>query len=142
MFRDLGDRRGEADALNRLGGVRRLTGDHPGAASALEEALRIYRRIGDRGGEVETLNEVGSLHQVRGDLVTAEACHRQALGLAREIASPWDEAQALAGLGRCSVAAGRTGDGVTALRQGRAIFERIGAAEAAAITAELDGLTG
>ena len=142
IFRDLGDRRGEADALNRLGGVRRLTGDHPGAASAQEEALRIYRDIGDRGGEVETLNEVGTLHHVCGDLVAAEACHRQALGLAREIASPWDEAQALVGLGRCSLAAGRTGDGAAALRRGREIFERIGAAEAAAIAAELDGLTG
>ena len=142
IFRDLGDRRGEADALNRLGGVRRLTGDYPGAASAQEEALRIYRDIGDRGGEVETLNEVGTLHHVCGDLVAAEACHRQALGLAREIASPWDEAQALVGLGRCSLAAGRTGDGTAALRRGREIFERIGAAEAAAIAAELDGLTG
>lgn len=77
-----------------------------------------------------------------GDLVAAEACHRQALGLAREIASPWDEAQALVGLGRCSLAAGRTGDGAASLRRGREIFERIGAAEAAAIAAELDGLTG
>ncbi len=61
IFRDLGDRRGEADALNRLGAVRRLTGDYPAAAAAQEEALSIYRNIGDRGGEVETLNEVGTL---------------------------------------------------------------------------------
>ena len=46
--RHLGDRLGQANALNDLGDVRRLTGDHRGAAEALEEALDIYRDIGDR----------------------------------------------------------------------------------------------
>ena len=142
IFRAFGDRRGEADALNRLGGVRRLTGDYPAAADVQEEALGIYRNIGDRGGEVETLNELGMLYRVRGDLGRAGQYHRQALDLAREIASPWDEAQALAGLGRCALAAGRTTDAVAGLRQAREIFERIGAAEATAVVAELDGLTG
>ena len=141
IFRDLGDRRGEADALNRLGGVRRLTGDHAGAASALEEALSIYRSIGDRGGEAETLNEIGMLYRACDDLRRAEVSHRQALRLAREIASPWDEAQALAGLGRCAGAAGRTADAVAALRQGREIFEKIGAAEAIIVASELNDLT-
>jgi tetratricopeptide (TPR) repeat protein len=142
IFRDLGDRRGEADALNRLGGVRRLTGDHAGAASALGEALGIYRSIGDRGGEAETLNEIGMLYRVCADIRRAEACHRQALHLAREIASPWDEAQALVGLGRCAGAAGRSADAVAALRQGREIYDRIGAAEAIAVASELNSLTG
>ena len=142
IFRAFGDRRGEADALNRLGGVRRLTGDYPAAADAQEEALGIYRNIGDRGGEVETLNELGMLYRVRGDPGRAAEYHRQALDLAREIASPWDEAQALAGLGRCALAAGRATDAVAGLRQAREIFERIGAAEATAVVAELDGLTG
>jgi tetratricopeptide (TPR) repeat protein len=142
IFRAFGDRRGEADALNRLGGVRRLTGDYPAAADVQEEALGIYRNIGDRGGEVETLNELGMLYRVRGDLGRAGEYHRQALDLAREIASPWDEAQALAGLGRCALATGRAADAAAGLRQAREIFERIGAAEATAVAAELDGPAG
>jgi len=142
IFRDLGDRRDEADALNRLGGVRRMTGDYPGATAVQEAALGIYRNIGDRDGEVETLNELGTVSRIRGYLDRASACHRQALDLAREIATPWDEAQALAGLGRCALAAGRTVDAIAGLRQAREIFDRIGAAEAAAITAELDNLAG
>ena len=43
-----------------LGVVRRLTGDYPGAAEALEEALGIYRDIGDRGGEVEAAQRSGN----------------------------------------------------------------------------------
>ena len=93
------------------------------------------------GGEVEALNEVGTLHRARGDLDRAGACHRQALDLAREIGSPWDEANGLAGLGRCALAAGHTAAGEAGLRQAHEIFQRIRAAEATGVAAELDALT-
>jgi tetratricopeptide (TPR) repeat protein len=141
IYRDLGDRLGEANALNELGVVRQLTGDYPGAAEALTEALGIYRDIGNRHGEAEALNELGTLHRVCGDLGPAAACHRQALGLAREIDSSRDEAHALAGLGRCALAAGHTADAQASLRQARDIFQRIGAAEAAGVAAEIDAIT-
>jgi tetratricopeptide (TPR) repeat protein len=86
--RHLGDRLGQANALNDLGAVRRMTGDCPAAAQLLEQALGIYRDLGDRGGEAEALNERGTLHRVSGDLAQAEGCHQQALELARAIASP------------------------------------------------------
>jgi tetratricopeptide (TPR) repeat protein/transcriptional regulator with XRE-family HTH domain len=142
ICRDLGDRGGEANTLSTLGVVRRLTGDFPAAAQVLEEALGIYGEIGDRGGEVEALNERGTLHRVSGELVLAERCHRQALELARAIDSPSDEAHALAGLGRCALAAGRAAEGETGLRKARAIFQRIGAADATDVAAELDALSG
>jgi tetratricopeptide (TPR) repeat protein len=140
ISRDTGNRRGQASALTYLGAVRRMTGDSRSAAEALEEALSIFRDIGDRGGEAEVLNEAGALHRVRGDPGQAAEYHRQALDLAREITSPWDEAHALAGLSRCALAGGRTADAAEGLRQARDILERIGAAEAADVAAELDGL--
>jgi tetratricopeptide (TPR) repeat protein len=141
IYRDLGDRAGQASALCWLGVVWRLTGDYPGAAEALEAALGICRDLGDRGGKAEGLNEVGTLHRVRGDLDQAGAYHRQALDLAREIGSSWDEACALAGLARCALAAGRTGDAEAGLQQAQEIFQRIGAADATSVAAELDALT-
>jgi tetratricopeptide (TPR) repeat protein len=48
----LGDRLGQAGALNDLGVVRWLTGDYPAAAQVLEQALGIYRDLGDRLGQV------------------------------------------------------------------------------------------
>jgi class 3 adenylate cyclase/tetratricopeptide (TPR) repeat protein len=140
ISRDIGDRRGQASALTYLGTVGRGTGDYPGAARALEEALGIYRDIGDRGGEAETLNERGMLYRVSGDLTQAEGCHREALDLARAIATSRDEAHALAGLGRCAVAADHTGEAEDRLRQALEIFQRIGAAEAAEVSAELESL--
>ena len=142
IYRDLGERRGQANALSSLGGVRRATGDYPAAAQVLEQALGIYRDLGDRGGEVEALNERGTLHRVSGDPAQAEGCHRQALDLARAIASSWDEAHALAGLGRCALAAGHAAQAGVLLRHALEIFQRIGAAEAPDLLAELDTLTG
>ncbi len=47
----------------------------------------------------------------------------------------------LAGLGRCALAAGRTADAQAGLRQALEIFQRIGAAEANGVAAELGALT-
>ena len=141
IYHDLGNRVGQANALSDLGDVRRAMGDYPAAAQALEQALGIYRDLGDRGGEAEALNKRGTLHRVSGDLVQAEGCHQQALELARAVASSWDEAHALAGLGRCALDAGHTDEAEDWLRQALEIFRRIGAAEAAGVSAELDALT-
>jgi tetratricopeptide (TPR) repeat protein/transcriptional regulator with XRE-family HTH domain len=140
IYRDLGNRLGQANALNEMAVLWRLTGDYPGAAEALEAALGIYQDLSDRLGQANALNEMGALHRVRGDLDQAGTCHRQALDLAREIDSSWDEAYTLAGLARCALAAGRTADAVAGLRQAQEIFQRIGAAEATGVAAELDAL--
>ena len=58
--RHLGDRLGQANALNDLGVVRQLTGDYPAAAQALEQALDIYRDLGDRLGQANALRTWGS----------------------------------------------------------------------------------
>jgi tetratricopeptide (TPR) repeat protein/transcriptional regulator with XRE-family HTH domain len=142
LYRDMGDRIGQAYALSELGAVRRAAGDYPAAAQLLEQALGIHRDLGDRYGEAEALNKAGTLYRARGDIAQAEACHQQALDLARAIANPWYEAHALAGLGRCALAAGHHASAETLLRQALEIFQRIGAAEAPDLLAELDSLTG
>jgi len=52
------------------------------------------------------------------------------------------EAHALAGLARCARAEGRTAEAEAGLRQALALFQRIGAAEAADVSAELAALAG
>ena len=142
ICRDLGNRLGQANALSSLGDVRLATGDYPAAAQALEHALSLYRDLGSRGGEAMVLNQRGMLHRVSSDPAQAERCHQQALELARAIPSSWDEAHALAGLGRCAMAVGRATQAKVLLRQALEIFQRIGAAEAPDLLAELAALTG
>jgi DNA-binding SARP family transcriptional activator/tetratricopeptide (TPR) repeat protein len=140
MYRTLGSRPGQANSLLYLGIVWRESGRYAEAAAALADALARFRELGSVPAQVEALNETGSLHLARGDADQARACHQQALDLAREIASPRDEAAALAGLGRCALSAGDTAEAVDGLRRAQVIFERIGAAEAAGIAAELGAL--
>jgi tetratricopeptide (TPR) repeat protein/transcriptional regulator with XRE-family HTH domain len=141
-FRDMGSRTGVANALLGIGSAQTMTGDYPAAASNLDEALGFYRDVGDRGGEASALNERGTLDRVRGELTLARGCYQQALELSRAIPDVWDEAHALAGLGRCAVAAGQAGPGAALLRQALEILQRIGAAEARDVRAEVDALSG
>ncbi len=104
--------------------------------------LGIYRDLGNRNGEAAALNEKGTLHRVSGDVTQAEEYHQRALELARAIASSWDEAHALAELGRCTLASSHATQAEALLRQALEIFQRIGAAEATDLLAELDALTG
>jgi tetratricopeptide (TPR) repeat protein/transcriptional regulator with XRE-family HTH domain len=142
IYRDLGNRLGQGQALIYLGAARRRTEDYQGAAQALEQALEIYRDIGSQTAEASTLNQKGTLHRVRGELTQADVCHQQALELARAISSSWDEAHALTGLGRCAMASGHTTQAGALLRQALEIFQRIGAAEARDLLAEVNALTG
>lgn len=133
----LGDRPAQAGALHGVGHLRWLTGDLPGAARELQEALSIYRDPGEPGAEVEALNEAGTLHKACSDLRQAGSCHQQVLDLARQVGSSWDEAHAVAGLGRCALAPGHAAEADDRLRQAVEIFRRIGAAGAAGISREL-----
>jgi hypothetical protein len=56
------------------------------------------------------------------------------------ITSPRYEAYALAGLGRCELAEGRVAAAVEQLGAALTIFERLGAAEAADVAAELQAI--
>jgi tetratricopeptide (TPR) repeat protein len=85
------------------------------------------------------LNERGTLYRL-GERALAEGCHQRSPGLSRESYSAWDEAHALAGLGRCALADGDAARAGALLRQALEIFQRIGAAEAADLAAELAAL--
>jgi len=108
----------------------------------LEESFGIYRDIGDPGGEATVLNDRGTLHRVSGELALAQRCHQQSLELSRAIDSASDEALALAGLGRCALTAGQAEVAEAQLRQALEIFQRIGAAEAPGVLAEVTALAG
>ena len=142
IFRDLGHRTGQVNALTSLGKVALLTGDHSGAARDLQEALGLSREIGNWHAEATILNEAGTLSRTGGDLSQARSYHQQALDLARQMGIPLEEAHALAGLGRCAILAGHTAEAEEGLRQAMAIFQRIGSAETADVSAELDALHG
>jgi len=114
-----------ADLLVRLAG---RAGPSP-ADPAIREIARLCGYL-----------PLATLHRICGDLQQAGSCHQKALDLAHQIGDPWDEAHALAGLGRCALAAGCTAEAEDKLRQALKIFQRIGTADAADVSRELDAL--
>ena len=97
--RHLGDRLGEANALNDLGGMRYFTDDYAGAAEALETALGIYRDLGDRLGEANALDNLGVVRWLTGDYAGAAEALETALGIYRDLGDRLGEANALDNLG-------------------------------------------
>ena len=95
----LGDRPGQASALTSLGDARRLTGDHPGAARDLEDALGIYRDLGHRLGQADTLSRLGLMRLLTGDYPGAARDLEQALGIYRDLGHRLGQAHALTRLG-------------------------------------------
>ena len=97
--RHLGDRLGEAGALNQLGVVRRQTGDYRDSAEAQEAALGICHDLGDQLGEANALYELGAVRRMTGDLAGAAPVLEAALGIDRDLGDRLGEARALNELG-------------------------------------------
>jgi DNA-binding SARP family transcriptional activator/tetratricopeptide (TPR) repeat protein len=138
IYRSLDHRQGQATALLRLGWIQRSVGELDEAGEALQQAVKWFRELGNPSGESEALSELGALYRLTGDLDEARKRHIEAIEVAQRINSDWDEAYALAGLGRCDLAADDIPAAIAHLSTALAIFERIGAAEAAEVAAELD----
>ncbi|WP_202638493.1 AfsR/SARP family transcriptional regulator [Bailinhaonella thermotolerans] len=110
LFRDLGDRFGEAVTLDYLGVVRLRLG-RPGEAAALHrDALELFRAIGSRGGEADALDNLGVALLRQGSPEEARRSHRAALELYRRFGYRRGEARALNGLAEAARALGETGE--------------------------------
>jgi len=144
--RHLGDRPGQASTLNNVGDVRRLTGDYPGAAQALQEALGISRDLGDRLGQANTLNNLGMLRRVAGDHQGAARDLEEALRISRDLGDRLGQAMALRTLGDVRRIAGdypgAARDLEEALGISRDLGDRLGQATALYYLGGLRRLTG
>jgi tetratricopeptide (TPR) repeat protein/transcriptional regulator with XRE-family HTH domain len=124
--RHLGDRLGQAGALNDLGHVRWATGDFPAAAPFLEQALGIYRDLGDRLGQADALLSLGTLRQTTGDYPGAAQVHEQALGIYRVIGDRQRQSHALSSLGSLRQMTGDYPAAAQFLEQALGIYRDIG----------------
>ncbi|NUS16383.1 MAG: tetratricopeptide repeat protein, partial [Streptomyces sp.] len=86
-------------ALTYLGGLRRLTGDLPGAADTLAAAFDLHCVLGNRLGEAAALTELGTVRRETGDLPAAGEAVTGALEIYRELGNRLGEATALTELG-------------------------------------------
>ena len=73
LYRDLGDRLGQASALDNLGRVQHETGEYPAAAASHQQALALYRDLGHQAGQALAINNLGNVQARAGDYPAAAA---------------------------------------------------------------------
>jgi tetratricopeptide (TPR) repeat protein len=124
--RRLGDRAGEATALNNIGLALRNLRRFTEAVAAHRDAAAIYRQTGDRSGEGGALSNLGLvLQEVRrfNEAITAQ---RDAAALFQETGDRHLEGMALSNLGSVLSQARRFEEAITAQQEAAAIFREIG----------------
>jgi len=143
--RHLGDRPAQATALTNLGDVRRLTGDYPGAARDLQEALGIYRDLGDRPGQAAALTYLGYM-RLNGDYPGAARDLQEALGIYRDLGDRRGQANALIYLGDGRRLTGDFAGAAQALEEALGIYrdlgDRLGQADALRYLGYVQRMTG
>lgn len=115
LFAGLGDRQGEAEALEVLGRVTEgLRGTLSKAHVAYRRAMALYRQLQDGQGLARTMAHLGRSLLDAGDLEEARRVLSDGLALARQHHERISEAKCLMGLG---VLAHLAGDSPTAIRR-------------------------
>lgn len=91
LFRELGERWGEAEALRTMGVNELFLGDFQQAQTLLADSLTIWQELDHTQGIAETTTNLGLVAQHRGKYKEAEALHRQGLRLYRQLGNHFHE---------------------------------------------------
>lgn len=106
ISRMIGDRRGAASALIKLGNAVTEAGDYQAASGYLEEALEIWRALDDRHGTARVLISLGWAALRSGDYPLAESRLEEALSISRELGDTRSIGFELSGLGEVALRQG------------------------------------
>ena len=106
ICRLVGDQRGVASALIKLGNAATEAGDYRTAADYLEESLRIWRAMEDQHGTARVLISLGWTALRPGDYELAKARLEEALSISRELGDTRSIGFELSGLGEVALRQG------------------------------------
>ncbi len=95
LFRQVGDRLGEANVLQAMGDVQQFRKDMQAALASYEQALGLFRQVGDRLGEANCYLAQGRVAQQQEDHPTALALQTRAYQLYVEIEDQYSQARLL-----------------------------------------------
>ncbi|NEP85933.1 MAG: tetratricopeptide repeat protein, partial [Okeania sp. SIO2C2] len=99
VMQEVGNRSGEAYALNNIGLVYHSTSQPQKALEYYEQALPVMQEVGNRSGEATTLNNIGELYRNIGQPQKALEYYQKALPVMQEVGNRSGEAYALNNIG-------------------------------------------
>ena len=92
LYRELGDRAGEAAARHGLAGIDLERGEYERARGEFLEVLELRRELGDRAGEAATRHQLASIDFKQGEYERARGEFLEVLELRRELGDRAGEA--------------------------------------------------
>ena len=126
LYRETGNRRGEASVLGNLGIVYRFLGLTERAIALHNQALAIQREIGDREGQANSFGSLGNAYHYLGQYRRAIDFHNQALALEQASGAHLREAYSLGNLANAYSALGQYERAIDAYTQSLAIVQEVG----------------
>jgi tetratricopeptide (TPR) repeat protein len=140
LFRELGDKRGIALSLNRLGVAAWRRGDFKSARVLLEEDLALFREMGDRDRVAWSLFMHGLLDSKQGEYADASYRFEESLELFRELGNKRGIAASLTQLaGTLFVSLGNQEMVYPLLKEGLSLDREVGDKEGMAVASLLLG---
>ena len=123
IYREIGDRLGEANTLQAIGYVLQFLKRSTEALERYEAALAFYREIGDHLGEANTLKAIGDVLQFLDRRTEALERYEAAMAIYREIGSRVGEANVLLEFGKLL---DNPQDSLKAYDKSQTIYQQIG----------------
>lgn len=106
-FKEAGEQRAAASAVNYLASIAFRRGDFDRAASLWAECLDLLTSLGDDRARSIALSNLGVLELQRGNPEKAAENHRSALVITRQLGDRWGATHPLINLGRVLISLGR-----------------------------------
>lgn len=126
LYTQLGDPKGEANCILRLGELAMLRSDHQAARERFEQALPRYQEAGDALGHANCILVLGTAALHTRDYTRARECFDNALTLYREIDEVIGEANSLKGLANLALAKGDHAAATERIERAMPLYRRAG----------------
>jgi predicted ATPase/class 3 adenylate cyclase len=126
VWRELGDKRGIAEALNNLAVGATQSGDRVRARVLVAESLALFRELSDKRGTAHALNNLAEILRGDGDLPGARALFEESVPLFEAIEERRGLSHALDNLGGILTAQGDYGPAEALYSKSRRLAEELG----------------
>ena len=137
LFREIGNRVSESEALATLGLIWLRQGDDQRASDLLRQSLGVCAQTGDLSTRAFALNGLGEVLLAAGRAAAARAQHAAALEVADQAKDNYEQARAREGLAATHQADGAAEQARQHWREALTLYAELGAPEADRIRAQL-----
>jgi predicted ATPase/DNA-binding winged helix-turn-helix (wHTH) protein len=137
LWREIGNKRGIASALNDLGWMAWRQGDYAVAQALSAESLVLWQDLGETQGIATALTNLGWIAHHRGDYAAAWSLFEESLALRRALEDKRGVAFALMGLGWARSRQGAYSAAAALLEEAIALFRDVGMKQLLAFASSL-----